>query len=181
MSKVGKKIIAIPQGVEVKISGNLAVVKGPKGELQLEIPSVLKIEVMDGQAVVSPGAPSKKTAALWGLEQRLLSNAVTGVSKGFEKKLELEGIGYKVALQGKDLILNLGFSYPIKFDAVPEVEFKTEKNTIIVSGINKELVGQTAAKIRSLRKPEPYKGKGIHYEGEIIKRKAGKKAVKSAF
>jgi len=111
----------------------------------------------------------------------LVANMVEGVNKGFAKQLELEGVGYRLALHGKDLILNLGFSHPVQFKAVPGIDFKIEKNTITVSGISKELVGQVAANIRKLRPPEPYKGKGIHYVGEVIKRKAGKKAVKGAF
>jgi large subunit ribosomal protein L6 len=106
---------------------------------------------------------------------------IEGVKNGFEKKLEIEGIGYKAALQGKDLVLSLGYSHPVNFKAMPGIEFKVEKNTIIVSGIDKELVGQVAANIRKLRKPEPYKGKGIRYQGEVVKRKAGKKVVKSGF
>jgi large subunit ribosomal protein L6 len=181
MSKIGKQPISIPDGVEVKISGNLVSVKGPKGELKREIPPEIKAELSDKKILVSPASQTKRTAALWGLTRQLLANMVIGASQGFEKKLELQGVGYKVLLQGKDLGLSLGFSHPIIFSAVPGVEFKIEKNIISVSGINKELVGQIAADIRKLRKPEPYKGKGIRYVGETVKMKAGKKAVKGGF
>lgn len=181
MSKIGNQPIEIPSGVEVKLSGNLVSVKGPKGELKREINPIIKIEIKGNQIIVSPGKETKKTSALWGLSRMLLKNMVDGVARGFEKKLELEGIGYKVALAGKDLNLGLGFSHPVEFKAVPGVDFKVEKNTIIISGIDKESVGQIAADIRKLRPPEPYKGKGIRYAGEVVKLKAGKKAVKGAF
>jgi len=149
--------------------------------LSKKIPAEIKVEIQDNQIFFSPAKETKKTAALWGLSRMLIFNLIQGVTKGFEKKMELEGVGYKVAMQGKDLILNLGYSHPIIFKEVPGIEYKIEKNTITVLGQNKELVGQIAADIRALRPPEPYKGKGIHYEGEIIKRKAGKKAVKGGF
>jgi len=181
MSKIGNQPVKIPAGTEIKIDGNLAVVKGPKGELKRDFAREIKIEKKDDQAIVSVAKPSKRSAALWGLSRMLLYNMIEGVNSGFEKKLEIEGVGYKVALRGKDLVLSLGYSHPVEFKAAPGVEFKVEKNVITVSGINKEIVGQTAANIRKLRKPEPYKGKGIRYQGEIIKRKAGKKAVKGGF
>jgi len=181
MSKIGKQPVSILAGVEIKIDGNLVVVKGPKGELARELPREIKIEKKDDQLLVSVAKKTKRSAALWGLSRVLLVNMVEGVKNGFEKKLEIEGVGYKVALQGKNLILNLGYSHPIEFKAVEGIEFKVEKNIITVGGVNKEIVGQVAANIRSLRKPEPYKGKGIHYLGEVIKRKAGKKAVKGGF
>ncbi len=181
MSKIGKQPILIPQGVEVKINGNLVSVKGPKGELTREVVREIKVEQKDNSLILEPAKQTKKTPALWGLYRMLLNNMVEGVTKGFEKKLEIEGIGYKAALQGKDLVLNLGYSHTIQFKAVPGIDFKVEKNVITVTGIDKELVGQTAANIRELRKPEPYKGKGIRYQGEVIKRKAGKKAVKGGF
>jgi len=181
MSKIGRQPIMIPAGVEVNLDGNLVVVKGAKGELKKEIAPEIKIEKKEDQLIFSPTKKTKKTAALWGLSRMLVANMVEGVNKGFAKQLELEGVGYRLALHGKDLILNLGFSHPVQFKAVPGIDFKIEKNTITVSGISKELVGQVAANIRKLRPPEPYKGKGIHYVGEVIKRKAGKKAVKGAF
>lgn len=181
MSKIGRQPVSVLSGVEVEINGNLVVVKGIKGSLVREFPREIKIERADDNLSVSVAKKTKQSAALWGLSRSLLVNMIEGVKNGFEKKLEIEGVGYKVAMQGKNLLLNLGYSHPIEFKAVDGIEFRTEKNVIAVSGINKELVGQTAANIRSLRKPEPYKGKGIHYLGEIIKRKAGKKAVKGAF
>jgi len=181
MSKIGKQPVELPAGIDVKIEGSLVSVKGPKGELSREFAREIKIEKQESQLVVSIAKQTKRSAALWGLSRVLLSNMIEGVKNGFEKKLEIEGVGYKVALQGKNLLLNLGYSHPIEFKAIEGVDFKVEKNLITISGISKELVGQTAANIRKLRKPEPYKGKGIHYLGEVIKRKAGKKAVKGGF
>lgn len=181
MSKIGKQPIQIPPGVEVKINGNLIVIRGPKGELQREVAGEIKVELKDNQLFLSVAKETKKSPALWGLFRMLLYNMVQGVKNGFEKKLEIEGIGYKAILQGKDLILNLGYSHPVEFKAASGIEFKVEKNVITVSGVDKELVGQTAAEIRALAKPEPYKGKGIRYQEEIVKLKEGKKAVKGAF
>lgn len=181
MSKIGKQTIEIPKGVEVKIIGDLLSVKGPKGELSQAIPSEIKAESKEGKLAFSVARQSKRSAALWGLIRALAANMVEGVEKGFSKNLEIQGVGYKASLQGKDLVLNLGFSHPVKFDAVPGVEYKVEKNIISISGISKGLVGQVAADIRALKEPEPYKGKGIRYQGETIKLKAGKKAVKEGF
>jgi len=181
MSKIGKQPVTVPSDVEVKIDDSFVVVKGPKGQLERRFPREIKIEKNDSQLITSIAKKTKKSAALWGLSRVLLVNMVEGVKNGFEKKLELEGVGYKVAMQGKDLILNLGYSHQIEFKAIEGISFKVEKNMITVSGIDKEAVGQIAANIRKLRKPEPYKGKGIHYLGEVIKRKAGKKAVKGGF
>lgn len=181
MSKIGKQPITIPEGVTVTVEGGLVAVKGSKGELQRQLAREIKAEVKDKQVSVSVAKQTKRSAALWGLSRMLIANMIEGVKTGFAKKLEIEGIGYKVALQGNNLVLNLGFSHPVEFKAVPGVVFKVEKNIIIISGIDKELVGQVAANIRKIRKPEPYKGKGIHYLGEVIKRKAGKKAVKGGF
>jgi large subunit ribosomal protein L6 len=154
--------------------------KGPRGEIQREIRPEVKAEVQGDALIVMPVLETKKTRAFWGLTRALLAHAVEGVHKGFEKKLELEGVGYRVNQEGKDLMFQLGFSHPVKFIAPAGIELKTEKNTITVSGANKELVGETAARIRALKKPEPYKGKGIHYVGEVIRRKAGKKASTAA-
>ncbi len=181
MSKIGKQPIIIPEGVDVKVDGNLVVVKGSKGELQRTLNREIGAAVKDGQVIVNVVKPTKRSAALWGLSRMLIANMIAGVKTGFEKKLEIEGIGYKAVLQGKDLMLNLGFSHPVEFKAVPGIDFKLEKNVITLSGIDKELVGQVAANIRQLKKPEPYKGKGIRYQGEVIRRKAGKKTVKGGF
>lgn len=181
MSKIGRQPISIPEGVTVKVDGGLVSVKGPKGELTREIAREIKVEVKEKEVIVSVAKPTKRSTALWGLSRMLIANMIEGVKNGFEKKLEIEGIGYKVALQGNNLVLNLGFSHPVEFKAIPGITFKVDKNIIVISGIDKETVGQTAANIRKIRKPEPYKGKGIHYLGEVIKRKAGKKAVKGGF
>ena len=181
MSKIGKQPITIPEGVSVKVDGDLVMVKGTKGELQRQLTREIKAEVNGNEVLVSVAKQTKRSRALWGLSRMLIANMVEGVKNGYEKKLEIEGVGYKVALQGNNLVLNLGFSHPVDFKAMPGIAFKVEKNTITVAGIDKEIVGQTAANIRKIRKPEPYKGKGIHYMGEVIKRKAGKKAVKGGF
>lgn len=177
MSRIGKQPIQIPEGVEVKIDGDLVIVKGPKGELKTQIRPEIKTELKDEKIILKPVKFYKGTQALWGTYRSHIANMIEGVTKGFEKKLEIQGVGYRANIEGKDLILNLGYSHPIKIEASEGIEFKIEKNTIIVSGIDKQLVGQVTAEIRSKRKPEPYKGKGIRYGGEIIKRKMGKKAV----
>lgn len=180
MSRIGKKPIPIPSGVTVTIQGNLAMVRGPKGELKRDIHSDIALEVGDNTVLLNPRRETKKTSALWGLSRTLVANMVEGVTKGFEKKLEIEGIGYRVALEGDTLVFQLGFSHPVRFKAPEGISFKVEKNTITVSGMHKESVGETTAKIRSLKPPEPYKGKGIRYRGEVVRRKAGKKATASA-
>lgn len=180
MSRIGKKPIPIPEGVTVTVGGNLITLKGPKGELKREIHPDVQVAAEEKEIKVSIKRKSRKSAALWGLFRTLLANLVEGVTKGFEKKLEFEGIGFRAALEGNTLVMQLGFSHPVRFEAPGGVKFSVEKNVITISGINKELVGNTAAKIRSLRLPEPYKGKGIRYQGEVIRRKAGKKAVAAA-
>ncbi len=180
MSKIGKQPIKIPDNVEIKIDGSFVVVKGPKGELSKEFPSGINFEIKDKEIIASPGEQKKKMSALWGLSRSLLFNMVKGVTDGFEKKLEIEGVGYRANLQGDKLILSLGFSHPIEVAVPAGLKFLVEKNIITISGFDKELVGQTAAKIRSFKKPEPYKGKGIRYQGEVVRRKAGKKAIASA-
>jgi large subunit ribosomal protein L6 len=177
MSRIGKKPIQIPESVEVKIEGDLIMVKGPKGESKNQIRPEIKMEAKDKQIEFNPQVFHKGIPALWGTYRSLIFNMIEGVTKGFEKALEIEGVGYRASLEGRDLVLNLGYSQPIKIKAPQGIEFKVEKNIITVSGIDKQLVGQVAAEIRSARKPEPYKGKGIRYRGEIIRRKAGKKAV----
>lgn len=188
MSRIGKKPIPVPAGVNVTISGNLFSVKGPKGELKREIHhdfiTETKITAGDNasgsEITVRPKIILPKLMALWGLERSLLANMVEGVDKGFVKKLEFEGIGYRANVEGDTLVMQLGFSHPVKLKAPAEIKFLVEKNVITVSGIDKEKVGQVAARIRAHKPPEPYKGKGIRYRGEIIRRKAGKKAVASA-
>ena len=177
MSKIGKKLIEVPSGVAVTIEDSVVKVKGPKGELEYKIPRELKITIEENKVAVLPIAKSKKTPALWGTIRAVIANMVSGVTSGFEKKLEIEGIGFKAQTQGNELVLNLGFSHQVIFKIPDGIKVDVSKNTIAVSGVSKELVGQTAANIRALKKPEPYKGKGIRYSGEIIKRKVGKKVA----
>lgn len=177
MSRIGKKPIEIPKGVEVKVENNTVFVKGPRGELQKDVPLEIKIEIKDNEIFVSPGKETKRTKALWGLFRTLIFNMTKGVTDGYEKKLEIHGVGYRANLEGEDLILLVGFSDPVKINKVEGIEFSVEKSIITISGIDKELVGQIAAKIRKVRKPEPYKGKGIRYLGEEVRRKSGKKAA----
>jgi large subunit ribosomal protein L6 len=181
MSRIGKKPIEIPQGINVEISEKEIKVSGPKGELKQAMHPEIKIEKKDNIVFVLPFRKefSKKGRGLWGLYRVLLANMIEGVSKGFEKKLEIEGVGFKANLEGEDLVLNLGFSNPVRIKKVEGINFSVEKNTITVSGINKEKVGQISAEIREKKKAEPYKGKGIKYQGEKIRRKEGKKVVAS--
>ena len=170
----------MPQGVTVEINDKEITVKGPKGELKQAIHREIKIEQKDGKILIAPKTElSKKGRGLWGLYRALVANMVEGVSKGFEKKLEIEGVGFKVAVEADGLLLNLGFTNPIKIKKIEGVDFKVEKNLITISGANKEKVGHIAALVRKQKKAEPYKGKGIKYQGEIIRRKEGKKVVAS--
>jgi len=177
MSRVGKKPIIIPEKVEIKVEGQKVIVKGPKGEIQKEFRSEIKIEAKEGSIFVSPRVETKNSNALWGLSRALLFNIVKGVTEGYEKKLEIEGIGFRAGIEGSDLVLYVGFSHPVKMKAPVGINFSVEKNVITVSGIDKELVSQTSANIRKIKPPEPYKGKGIRYAGEIVRRKVGKKVV----
>ena len=180
MSRIGKKPIIIPPGVTINMTDASIFVRGPKGELSLLAHSDIKIDAHEGMIVVYPrNGGSKKASAIWGLTRTLIANMVIGVTSGFEKILEFEGIGYRAALEGSVLVMHLGFSHPVRFVAPRGITFAVQKNTITITGINKELVGDVAARIRELKRPEPYKGKGIHYRGEIIRRKSGKKAVTS--
>lgn len=181
MSRIGKKSIEIPQGVTVTVSEKEILIKGPKGELKQIIHPEIKIESKDGKILVAPktGELSKKARGVWGLYRALVSNMVEGVSKGFEKKLEIEGVGFKAQVAGDELVLNLGFTNPVKIKKIDGINFAVEKNVITVSGADKERVGHIAALIRKQKKAEPYKGKGIKYQGEKIRRKEGKKVVAS--
>ncbi len=174
MSRVGKKPIIIPAGVEVKITNNLVEVKGPKGELSQQIRPEIGLEAKENEIIVSLKTEDN---AYWGLSRSLIANMIEGVTQGYEKKLEIEGLGYKAAIEGETLVLNVGFSHQVKIAPPKGIKFTVEKSAMTVAGIDKKLVGQIAANIRKVRPPEPYKGKGIKYAGEIIKRKAGKKAV----
>ena len=181
MSRIGKQQIVIPDGVTVTVSDEFITVKGPKGELQQATNALVSV-VVEGQEVkVTVANPEKKTdRAMWGLYASLVVNMITGVTEGFTKVLEVNGVGYKVALQGSGLKLDLGYSHSIEFPLPDGIQATVEKNVITISGISKQLVGQVAADIRKLRKPEPYKGKGIKYQDEIIRRKAGKAAKAAA-
>ena len=177
MSRIGKQPIIIPDIVTVAIQSGLISVTGPKGTLKLSVPSEIAVVQEASAIIVSLGRETKQSRKLWGTIRALIANMVEGVTAGFEKKLEIEGVGYRATQVGKNLELALGFSHPVKIEAQGGVDFKVEKNVITVSGISKEDVGRVAANIRALKKPEPYKGKGIHYVGEVIRRKAGKKAT----
>ena len=176
MSRVGKMPIAIPAGVTVTVTPeNVVTVKGPKGELVKAMHKDINIAVEDAQVVVTRPSDVKEHRALHGLTRALLNNMVVGVSQGFSKTLELNGVGYRAQLQGKKLVMNFGYSHPVEVEAVDGVDFKLDGTTkVIVEGIDKEKVGAVAANIRSWRKPEPYKGKGIKYSDEVIRRKEGK-------
>lgn len=174
MSRIGKKPIFIPKDVEVKSEGDFLIVKGPKGELKRKIHPKVRLDVDGDNIAVSVADESVESRSLHGLFRVLVDNMVTGVSKGFENTLEIVGVGYRAEMKGRTAIFNLGYSSPIQFELPDGIDAKIEKTKIILSGIDKELVGHTAAKIRALRKPEPYKGKGIRYTDEIIRRKAGK-------
>ena len=178
MSRVGRKPIAIPSGVEININGAKVRVKGSKGELEREFDPNMKIENQDGQVIVSRPDDNRTNRAMHGLTRALLSNIVTGVSEGFSNQLNVVGVGYKVDLKGKDLVLQLGFSHPVNYPAPKGIEFEVDSkaNTIKVKGTDKQQVGQVSAEIRKFRPPEPYKGKGVMYADERIRRKAGKAA-----
>ena len=175
MSRIGKMPVAIPAGVTVTIAGNVVTVKGPKGELKREFSPAMNIEQKDGSIVVSRPNDLKENKALHGLTRTLINNMVVGVSEGYQKVLEVNGVGYRAAKAGKVLTLNLGYSHPVDMTDPEGIETVCDgQNKIIVKGINKEQVGQYAAEIRTKRPPEPYKGKGIKYETETIIRKVGK-------
>lgn len=177
MSRIGKKPIVVPAGVTVTVDSNVVTVKGPKGTLTKEFNKNLTIALEDGHVVVTRPDDSIEMRALHGTTRALIHNMVVGVSEGFKKVLNLVGVGYRAAVKGKGLELALGYSHPVIIDEVPNITFAVEKNTtIIVEGIEKDVVGQVAAIIRSKRAPEPYKGKGVKYADEVIRRKEGKKS-----
>jgi large subunit ribosomal protein L6 len=176
MSRIGKKPVTIPSGVTATIEGGQLSVKGPKGTLSLQLRDEISYSVEEGAISVQPANATKAARAFWGMQRTLVQNLITGVTEGFSKKLLITGVGYRANAQGKNLKLQLGYSHDVDF-AVPEgIEIKTPDNTTVeISGIDKQKVGQVAAEIRRWRKPEPYKGKGIKYDGEFIFRKEGKK------
>ncbi|ASW42169.1 50S ribosomal protein L6 [Clostridium isatidis] len=180
MSRIGRLPIAIPAGVTVEVSAdNVVTAKGPKGQLVKAMHKDMNIAVEDNQVVVTRPSDNKEHKALHGLTRTLINNMIIGVEKGFEKTLELVGVGYRAQLQGKKLVMNLGFSHPVEIEPVDGVTFETPSATkVVVKGIDKELVGDVVADIRSWRKPEPYKGKGIKFENEVIRRKEGKTGKK---
>lgn len=180
MSRIGKLPVNIPDGVQVNLQdNNVITVKGPKGELTRQLHTEMIVEVKDNQVDVNPPSDDKKYKALWGLTRTLVNNMVEGVTKGYQKSLELVGVGYRAQKQGSKLVLQVGYSHPVEFEPEKDMEIEVPApNKIIVKGIDKEKVGSLAANIRAVREPEPYKGKGIRYEGEYIKLKAGKAGAK---
>lgn len=178
MSRIGKQPIAIPAGVTITVGAQDNTVAGPKGSLTVPLQPHVKVAVEDNQILVTRSDDEPKSRAWHGLQRALLNNAVQGVTKGFEKQLEINGVGFRLSGGGKSIEMALGFSHPVKYQAPDGVELKTDKMTITVSGIDKQQVGQVAAEIRALKKPEPYKGKGIKYVDEVILRKAGKAGKK---
>jgi large subunit ribosomal protein L6 len=176
MSRVGKKPISAPQGVNINVSGQDVAVKGPKGELKFRCPDDIAVAMNGGELTVTPRSESKRARALWGMTRAVIANQVKGVSQGFEKTMELHGVGYRAAMQGTKLQLQLGFSHDVIYTPPNGVKVEVPKPTEIkVSGIDAQAVGQVAAEIRSFRPPEPYKAKGVRYTGEYIRRKEGKK------
>ncbi|WP_461820999.1 50S ribosomal protein L6 [Blautia stercoris] len=179
MSRIGRHPVAVPAGVEVKIAeNNVVTVKGPKGTLEKALPTEMSIKLEDGQVVVTRPNDLKKMKSLHGLTRTLIQNMVIGVSQGYEKTLEVNGVGYRAQKQGKKLVLSLGYSHPVEMEDPEGLESTVDGNKIVVKGIDKEKVGQYAAEIRDKRRPEPYKGKGIKYADEVIRRKVGKTGKK---
>lgn len=178
MSRIGKMPIQIPKGVQVDLKGDLISVKGPKGELKKSIHPKVNVNMENDQILVTVNDDSKESRSFHGLFRALIANMVTGVTDGFERALEIVGVGYRAEVSGKTATFHLGYSHPIVFDLPEGIDAAIDKSRITLKGIDKELLGRTAAKIRSFRKPEPYKGKGIKYTDETIKRKAGKTGAK---
>ena len=176
MSRVGKKPVPVPAGVTASVTGQTVKMKGSKGELQFVVPSLVDVALEDGAITVTPKDQSKAARSLWGTSRAQVANLVEGVSKGFEKKLEITGVGYRAAMAGKALKLSLGYSHDIEYEIPAGITIAVPKPTeIVISGIDRQVVGQVAAEIREYRSPEPYKGKGVKYAGEFIFRKEGKK------
>ena len=181
MSRIGKQPINLPTGVSAELKDGFVAIKGPKGALEIKLHPHVKVDQEGADLKVAVFDPEETNdRALWGLFGSLIQNMVEGVTKGFEKKLEMSGIGFKAEVKGKNLVLHIGYSHPVDFVVPVGVEITMEKDVIVIKGIDKGLVGETAARIRALKKPEPYQGKGIRYVGEIVRRKAGKAATKAA-
>jgi large subunit ribosomal protein L6 len=179
MSRIGNRVIPIPSGVKVNVASGQVSVQGPKGKLASSVPAGIEFQMADGQLIAKRTAETKELRALHGLARSLVANAVKGVTQGFQKELEIVGIGFRAEVRGKSVIFNLGFSHPIDFQIPSGISIAVEKQTrLIVSGTDKQKVGQTAATIRSLRRPDPYKNKGIRYAGEVLKKKVGKTGAK---
>ena len=175
MSRIGNKVITIPAGVEVNLDDNFATVKGPKGELKQQFDKDMTFNVEGNEITVVRPSDSKRHRTVHGTTRAILANMVEGVSAGFKKELELIGVGYRAQMQGKKLVLSVGYSHPVEFEEIDGIKLGVEGNTkVSIEGINKEVVGQYAAKVRAVRPPEPYKGKGIRYVGEYVRRKEGK-------
>ena len=176
MSRIGKNAVAVPQGVEVKVAGQIVTAKGKLGQNSVTLVDDIAAEMKDGKIAVKPRNDSRKARNMWGTSRTLVNNLVKGVAQGFTENLEINGVGYRAAVQGKDLVLQLGYSHEIKYPIPAGVTMKTEKPTsIAITGANKQQIGQIAAELRGFRPPEPYKGKGVKYESETIVRKEGKK------
>lgn len=175
MSRIGNKVITIPAGVEVNINDNFATVKGPKGELKQQFDKDMAFNIEGNEITVVRPSDSKRHRTVHGTTRAILANMIEGVSAGFKKELELIGVGYRAQMQGKKLVLSVGYSHPVEFEEIEGIKLGVEGNTkVSIEGINKEVVGQYAAKVRAVRPPEPYKGKGIRYVGEYVRRKEGK-------
>lgn len=180
MSRLGKIPITIPEGTQVSVEKDFIIVKSSKGELKQRLHKLVNVDVQESSVIVKPDekVKSKKEKAFWGLYWSLINNMITGVNEGFEKKLEIIGVGYRAAVNGGKLVLNVGYSHPVDFEMPEGITATVEANVIKISGVDKQLVGEVSANIRKIRKPEPYKGKGIKYADEIIRRKEGKTAAK---
>ncbi|MBE9054748.1 MULTISPECIES: 50S ribosomal protein L6 [Sphaerospermopsis] len=175
MSRIGKRPITVPAKVQVAIDGTKVVVKGPKGELSRDLPANVIVSQEGETLLVTRRDETRTSRQMHGLSRTLVANMVEGVSQGFQRRLEIQGVGYRAQVQGRNLVLNIGYSHQVQIEPPDGVQFAVENNTnVIVSGYDKEVVGNTAAKIRAVRPPEPYKGKGIRYAGEVVRRKAGK-------
>ena len=176
MSRIGKKPVVVPAGVTVKVEGQSVAVKGPKGELSWTVSEEVAVKLEDGAITFAPVADTQRARAMWGLSRTLVDNMVTGVTQGYTQNLELVGVGYRAAMKGSSLALQLGFSHDVDFPPPPGITFSVGKPTeVSIAGIDKQLVGEIAARIRKIRPPEPYKGKGVRYAGEAVRRKEGKK------